>query len=117
MRNARLQELLNLILYTNEITAETDNAHLEICEEFDNLHSKILDLETANADLHIESIKADEITKQIQHLDSTMQTTAKAIEENLGHPHTPVMQMMLEDDKQQRARLVDELQEIKGNKK
>jgi len=35
MTNDRLQELLNLILFTDEITAETDNAHIEICEAFD----------------------------------------------------------------------------------
>lgn len=34
MTNNRLQELLNLILFTDEITTETDNAHIEICEVF-----------------------------------------------------------------------------------
>jgi len=34
MTDTRLQDLLNLILFTDEITTETDNAHIEICEEF-----------------------------------------------------------------------------------
>jgi hypothetical protein len=40
MTNDRLQKLLNLILFTDEITPETENAHVEICDEFDMLHKQ-----------------------------------------------------------------------------
>lgn len=44
MTNMKLQKLLNLILFTDEITNETDNAHVEICEEFDAKEKQIKNL-------------------------------------------------------------------------
>ncbi|PCI30990.1 MAG: hypothetical protein COB67_00620 [SAR324 cluster bacterium] len=41
MTNHKLQELLNLILFTDEITPTTDNAHIEICDAFSELEQKL----------------------------------------------------------------------------
>ena len=45
MTNAKLQDLLNLILFADEITRETDNAHIEICEYVTSLEQRNAELE------------------------------------------------------------------------
>lgn len=65
MTNHKLQELLNLILFTDEITQETDNAHLQICESFDDFEKQLMkkDIEIAKLE---GSIKA--FTSEIRRL-------------------------------------------------
>ena len=41
MKNKELQEHLNLILFTDEVTMETDNAHIKICEAFNEMEEEI----------------------------------------------------------------------------
>lgn len=51
MTNDKLQNLLNLILFADEITSETDNAHIEICDYFNSLEARIAELEAENKNL------------------------------------------------------------------
>lgn len=53
----------------------------------------------------------DVITRQIQELDSIIESTKQAINENYNHPHTKAMEFMLEQDIEQKDRLLAELQE------
>lgn len=53
----------------------------------------------------------DVITKQIQELDSIIESTKQSIQENYNHPHTKAMEFILEQDIEQKERLMIELQE------
>lgn len=66
MNNDRLQELLNLILFANEITRDTDNAHIEICEAFNDLEKQ-----SHYKDMYISTIEAEikELQKEYGNLD------------------------------------------------
>jgi len=51
MTNDKLQELLNLILFTDEITLETDNAHVAICEYYNEVEKELEKLRKDRDDL------------------------------------------------------------------